>query len=110
MRVAKLMREKQTFINPAEAMSEKCRMLKEQTRRYKQEVIALESMLDRVKPKGRKSSRRGAWTKDNDNSSIYQYKGIKLQLDLIANKEACLVVTESTSSRNNIARVRDWTN
>lgn len=109
MKVAELTRDKITLSHAAEAMVEKCKRMENMVIQQKQQIIAFESMLSHAKVKGRKSTKNGSWTVTDERSSISCYKGLKFQLDLIANQQAALVVTETYLSEDGLRRARDWT-
>ena len=74
-----------------------------------QEIKASNLLSHSSNQKGRKSTRRGCWTQEDDRSAISQFKGIKLQLDLFANAEAALVVTETMFAPSGLYKLLDWT-
>lgn len=109
MKVAELTRDKITLAHAAEAMVEKCKRMENTVIQQKQQIIAFEAMLSHAKVNGRKSTKKGTWTACDERSAISCYKGVKFQLDLIANHQASLVVTETYLSEDGIRRARDWT-
>ena len=102
------LRDKRAYASAYITLKEKSDKQEELVLRQEQQIIAMESSMTRVK-RGDGMTKKKDWNAQSlDGTPLSDYVGICMSLPLFINKEAFLVVTESTFAPGGGPQIRDW--
>ena len=103
------LRDKRAYASAYVTLKEKSDKQQQLIVRQEQQILAMEASKKRVNRGDGRVVKRNEFSQSLQNSPLSDYLGICMSLPLFINKEAFLVVTESTFGPHGGLQIRDWT-